>query len=66
MTVDESSVLKDRDGPGKSREAPMRALRGADGVLTPDGLFVPALGIALGSFCGSLPHKTPERVKVAP
>lgn len=66
VTVDEASILKGGGGPGKGREAPVRALKGAEGLMTPDGLFVPALGVALGRFRGALPQIAPDRVEVAP
>lgn len=66
VTVDPASIQSAKDIKRRHREAPLRALKAADGALAPDGLFVPALAVAFGSFDGALPRKVPEQVPVAP
>jgi hypothetical protein len=66
VTVDDTSILKDVERPVRDREAPVRALRGTMGVVGANGLCVPALGIALGTFRRALPHKTSDRAEITP
>lgn len=55
VTVD-GAKLQERNGPSAEgmREVPLDALTGAVGVMDDDGIFVPALGVQVGSFAGTI------------